>query len=52
MPLLAKRLREMAGKPRKEMKGLIDGYDNPKILEDAMGLMKERLGRGSGEEKK
>jgi len=49
MPLLAKRLGEMAGKPRKEMTGLLDGYDNTKILEEAMGLMKERLGRGRRE---
>ena len=46
MPLLAKRLGELAGEPRKELTGLIDGYDNTKILDEAMGLMKERLGRG------
>jgi len=46
MPLLGKRLGEMAGRPRKEMTGLLDGYDNTKILDEAMGLMKERLGRG------
>jgi len=49
MPLLGKRLGEMAGKPRKEMTGLLDGYDNTKILDEAMGLMKERLGRGRRE---
>lgn len=49
MPLLAKRLGEMAGRPRKEMDGILDGYDNTKILDEAMDLMKERLGRGEKE---
>jgi len=49
MSLLTKRLGEMAGRPRKELKGLLDGYDNTKIMEEAIGLMKERLGRGRRE---
>ena len=51
MPLLAKRLREMRGRPRTELTGLLAGFDNGTVMDEAMGLMKERLGRGVGEMK-
>lgn len=48
MPLLAKRLVELRGRSRKDLDGILAGYDNGAIMAEAMDFMTQRLTGGLG----